>query len=426
MKLINYPGISQWDALLRRPELEGADLENLLHEIFNAVKVNGDAAVLKYSEKFDRNSPTSVVLSPNEIKARALEVELDLKEAIDLAYANIFAFHKAQFVDNVCLETVPGVTCWQEKKPITRVGIYIPGGSAPLFSTVLMLAIPAQIAKCKEVILCSPADENGSLHPAICYAALKCGVSLVCPVGGIQAIAALTHGTESIPSVYKIFGPGNQYVTKAKQYAVRFNIAIDMPAGPSEVMVVADQTADPKFVAADLLSQAEHGPDSQVILISDDSNLLEAVQLELRQQILDLPRSTIAAQALAHSLLILLRDEEELMKLVNHYGPEHLIICHNKESYLLEHLQQAGSVFLGNYTPESAGDYASGTNHTLPTNGYSKQYSGVNLDSFMKTITFQRITREGLNRIGPAIEIMARAEGLEAHARAVTLRLKTT
>lgn len=423
MEVIEYPLKSEWEKLLRRPELDSKELDVLIAEIFEAIKNTGDVAVNHYCEKFDKQVPKSLVLSKSELESQAALIPKELREAIDLAYANIFSFHSAQITKKVGLETQPGVYCWQEKKPISKVGIYIPGGSAPLFSTVLMLAIPAQIAGCSEIVLCSPPNKDGLLHPAICYAALKCGVTKVCPVGGIQAIAAMAQGTESITSVYKIFGPGNQYVTKAKQWALNLHVSIDMPAGPSELLVVADETADPSFIAADLLSQAEHGPDSQVILISDSSVFLQEVRNEVSNQLQQLPRKAVAEMALKNSRYILLKDKSDLIDLVNLYGPEHLIICHREETYFLANLNNAGSVFLGNYTPESAGDYASGTNHTLPTNGYSKQYSGVNLDSFMKTLTFQRISPEGLKGIGPAIEVMADAEGLEAHKKAVSIRL---
>ena len=423
MQFIEYPSKIEWEALIRRPELDALEMDALLDEVFNAVKKDGDAAVNAYCQKYDKQVPKSLSLTKEEIEFQASSLTGALRAAIDLAYANILAFHRAQITPKVGLETQPGVYCWQEKKPISKVGIYIPGGSAPLFSTVLMLAIPAQIAGCTEIVLCSPPNTEGTLHPAICYAALKCGVTKVCPVGGIQAIAAMTFGTESITSVYKIFGPGNQYVTKAKQWALRMQVAIDMPAGPSELLVVADDTANASFVASDLLSQAEHGPDSQVLLISDSSVFLRKVGDELSKQLQMLPRRAIAEMALKNSRFILLKDKQELLQLVNDYGPEHLIICHREEPFFLTYLENAGSVFLGNYTPESAGDYASGTNHTLPTNGFSKQYSGVNLDSFMKTITYQRISSEGLKKIGPAIEIMADAEGLEAHKQAVSIRL---
>ena len=422
---IYQPKRAHWNRLLERPVAGQQAMEPLLEEVFARVSSEGDSALRDYTRKFDGLDPDPIRVPRAVLENRAGEVDDCLREAIDLAYLNIRAFHEAQRQDPVSVETVPGVRCWQEKKPISRVGIYIPGGSAPLFSTVLMLAIPARIAGCSEIVLCTPPDKEGAVHPAICYAALKCGVTKVCRVGGIQAIAGLTHGTESVPAVYKIFGPGNQYVTMAKQWATRLGVAIDMPAGPSEVMIVADDTAVPSFVAADLLSQAEHGPDSQVVLLTDSENLAGAVENEVERQLKVLPRKDIAAAALANSKTVIMESREDLAEMVNAYAPEHLIICHRDEDYFLEQVQNAGSVFLGNFTPESAGDYASGTNHTLPTNGYARQYSGVNLDSYMKSITYQRISRSGLQAIGPSIETMAAAEGLEAHKRAVSLRLES-
>jgi histidinol dehydrogenase len=340
-----------------------------------------------------------------------------------LAKGNIEVFHKVQQTPTVHVETQAGVNCWQEKRPIQKVGLYIPGGSAPLFSTILMLAIPAQVAGCEEIVLCSPPDKAGNLPDVVLYTAQLCGVTKIFKVGGIQAIAAMTFGTETIPSVYKLFGPGNQYVTVAKQWATRYNMAIDMPAGPSELLVVADSSASPAYVAADLLSQAEHGPDSQVILVTTEVSLLPIVQEEIQQQLAILPRKEIAEKAIANSKMIAFVSDELAIDFINQYGPEHYIICMEKEELYVNAIQNAGSVFVGNYTPESAGDYASGTNHTLPTNGYAKQYSGVNLDSFLKQMTFQKISAEGIQNIGPAIEAMAQAEGLQAHKNAVTLRL---
>ena len=351
-------------------------------------------------------------------------VSAALKKAIKHAYENIKCFHEAQRTTAVRVETTPGVECWQEKRPIQKVGLYIPGGTAPLFSTILMLAIPAQLAGCKEIILCSPPDSNGDLPPVILYTARLCGITKVFKVGGIQAIAALTFGTKSISKVYKIFGPGNQYVTVAKQLATKYGVAIDMPAGPSELLVVADDTAEPSFVASDLLSQAEHGTDSQVILVSTSKEMLAAVEKEVERQLQQLPRKEIAKQAIANSKLIFVPTDTDAVELINEYGPEHYIICVKNTQFYLDNTANAGSVFIGNYTPESAGDYASGTNHTLPTNGYAKQYSGVNLDSFMKSITFQKITEKGMLLLGETIEIMAEAEGLQAHKNAVTLRLE--
>jgi histidinol dehydrogenase len=348
----------------------------------------------------------------------------ELKEAIQLAKSNIKKFHIAQKTEKVVVETIEGVNCWQEKRPIQKIGLYIPGGTAPLFSTVLMLAVPAKIAGCSEIVLCSPPDKNGTINPAILYAANLCGVTKILKVGGIQAIAGMTFGTQTIPKVYKIFGPGNQFVTVAKQLATQFGVAIDMPAGPSELLIVADDTAVPAFIASDLLSQAEHGADSQVILVSTSRKLIDAVEIEIQIQMEALPRKAIAEKAIENSKLIYVENDKIALELINEYGPEHFIICSEFDDFYSNGVQNAGSVFIGNYTPESAGDYASGTNHTLPTNGYAKNYSGVNLDSFTKAMTFQKITEKGIQNIGKAIEIMAEAEGLQAHKNAVTLRLK--
>jgi histidinol dehydrogenase len=425
MQVIRYPEKSAWDGLLKRPVADTGDMDELVGSVFEQVKEKGDTALRSYTERFDKVVLEELRVSPQALEAAAQRVPEALRDAIEVAYENIHAFHAAQKSPPVRVATREGVECWQEKHPIQKVGLYIPGGTAPLFSTVLMLAIPAQIAGCREIVLCSPPGPDGSLHPAILYAARRCGVTTVCRAGGIQAIAAMTYGTRSVPSVYKIFGPGNQYVTAAKQWATRLGVSIDMPAGPSELLVVADESAVPEFVAADLLSQAEHGADSQVLLLTDQQEILEAVQKALQAQLEELPRREIAQKAMANSRSILLKDREELAEMVNAYAPEHLIICHREETYLLGEIFNAGSVFLGNYTPESAGDYASGTNHTLPTNGYARQYSGVNLDSFTKSMTYQRVDRDGLKHIGPAVEIMADAEGLKAHARAVGIRLSS-
>jgi len=424
MQWVHLPDRGSWEDLLKRPAKDSKSLEGLVDEVFKAVSSDGDQAIKKYTQTFDGVALNQILVDSAEIEAASGAVSDALKDAIELAYKNIYAFHAAQKTTPIHVRTAEGVDCWMENRPISRVGLYIPGGSAPLFSTVLMLAIPAKIAGCTEVVLCSPPDENGNLNPAILYAAARCGVSQICKAGGIQAIAAMTYGTESISKTYKIFGPGNQYVTAAKQWASRLGVAIDMPAGPSELLVVADDSAVPEFIASDLLSQAEHGADSQVILVTDTPEIQEAIENALAAQIEELPRRQIARDALANSRGIVLENPESLADLVNTYAPEHLIITHKKEEYLLEHIQNAGSVFLGNYTPESAGDYASGTNHTLPTNGYARQYSGVNLSSYSKSITYQRIRPEGLRAIGPAVETMARAEGLDAHANAVTMRLK--
>lgn len=425
MNKIYNPKRADWADVLRRPTQTVADIEGLVNGIFEEVRSNGDGTLKKYTEQFDKVVLENMLVSEAEIEAAKSLVSNDLKEAIKLAKSNIEVFHNAQKTDRVEVETATGVTCWQEKRPIQKVGLYIPGGTAPLFSTILMLAVPATIARCKEIVLCSPPDKEGKLNPAILYAANLCGVTKIVKVGGIQAIAGMTFGTETIPQVYKIFGPGNQYVTVAKQIATKYGVAIDMPAGPSELLVVADDSANAAFVASDLLSQAEHGVDSQVILVSTSKSMIDAVEKEVAQQLEDLPRKEIAKQAIANSKLIYVDNDQDAIDFINEYGPEHYIVCVENEDFYIDNTQNAGSVFIGNYTPESAGDYASGTNHTLPTNGYAKQYSGVNLDSFLKSMTFQKINEEGIQNIGKAIELMAEAEGLQAHKNAVTLRLNS-
>ena len=424
MNKIYNPKPETWASILERPTKTVNDIEATVKEIFTEVQKTGDSAVAKYTSLFDGVSFSNIEVSTDEIKAAIATISPELKEAIQLAKSNIKKFHTAQKTDRVEIETTEGVNCWQEKRPIQKIGLYIPGGTAPLFSTVLMLAVPAKIAGCNEVVLCSPPDKNGNINPAILYAADLCGVTKILKVGGIQAIAGLTFGTETIPKVYKIFGPGNQYVTVAKQLATQFGVAIDMPAGPSELLVVADETAVPAFVASDLLSQAEHGTDSQVILVSTSKKLIDAVEKEIILQLEVLPRKDIAVKAIVNSKLIFVENDKIALDLINEYGPEHFIICSEFDDYYSNGVQNAGSVFIGNYTPESAGDYASGTNHTLPTNGYTKNYSGVNLDSFTKAMTFQKISKQGIQNIGKAIEIMAEAEGLQAHKNAVSLRLK--
>lgn len=425
MNKIYNPKKTDWKDVLKRPTQTVADIEDTVNTIFSEVEREGDSAVQKYTEKFDGVKLENRLVVEPEISEAANLVSKELKKAIQLAKSNIEIFHTAQITEKVTVETTKGVKCWQEKRPIQKVGLYIPGGTAPLFSTILMLAVPATIAGCKEIVLCSPPNTEGKLHPAILYTASLCGVTKILKVGGIQAIAGMTFGTETIPQVYKIFGPGNQYVTVAKQIATKHGVAIDMPAGPSELLVVADDTANAAFVASDLLSQAEHGVDSQVILVSTSKKLIAAVEAEVAVQIEALPRKDIAKQAIANSKLIYVEDDQTAIDLINEYGPEHYIVCVANADFYVENTQNAGSVFIGNYTPESAGDYASGTNHTLPTNGYAKQYSGVNLDSFMKSMTFQQITAEGIQHIGKAIELMAEAEGLQAHKNAVTLRLNS-
>lgn len=413
-----------WSKLLTRPTKTVEDIESTVTEIFKEVSLKGAAAIEKYTLLFDGVTISEILVSPTEINSAILGVSDELKKAIQVAKNNIETFHKAQKTRKVRVETTKGVTCWQEKRPIQQVGLYIPGGTAPLFSTVLMLAIPAKIAGCKEIVLCSPPNKNGVINPAILYAANLCGVTKIYKVGGIQAIAGMTFGTENIPKVSKIFGPGNQFVTVAKQLATKYGVAIDMPAGPSELLIVADDTANAAFVASDLLSQAEHGTDSQVILVSVSKKLINNVIIEIERQLDDLPRKDIAEQALKNSKLIYVQNTKVALEFINKYGPEHFIIATKNEDYFSKKIQNAGSVFIGNYTPESAGDYASGTNHTLPTNGFSKAYSGVNLDSFQKSITFQKISKEGLQNIGETIEVMAAAEGLQAHKNAVSIRLK--
>ena len=424
MNTIINPSKKDWNKILERPTKTVDDIEGIVNEVFADIQKNGDAAVSKYTQKFDGVSLENTIVSDAEIKEAISLVSEDLKEAINLAKENITKFHVAQKTEKVFVETAVGVSCWQEKRPIQKVGLYIPGGTAPLFSTVLMLAIPAQIAGCKEIVLCSPPNKEGKIHPAILYAANLCGVTKIIKVGGIQAIASYTFGTETVPKVYKIFGPGNQFVTVAKQLSTKHGVAIDMPAGPSELLVVADNSANASYVASDLLSQAEHGADSQVILVSTSKELIKQVSSEIQKQVLELPRVEIAQKAINNSKSIFVENDEIALELINEYGPEHFIVCTNNNDYYIDNIENAGSVFIGNYTPESAGDYASGTNHTLPTNGFSKSYSGVNLDSFTKSITFQKISKEGIKTIGKSIELMAAAEGLDAHKNAVSIRLK--
>jgi len=424
MKTIINPSKSVWTQILQRPTKTVDEIESKVIQIFEDVQKNGDVAVNKYTKLFDGVALESNTVSPEEIQEALPLVSDALKAAIQVAKENITKFHTAQKTAKVFVETAKGVSCWQEKRPIQKVGLYIPGGTAPLFSTVLMLAIPAQIAGCKEIVLCSPPNKEGKLPPAILYAANLCGVTKIIKVGGIQAIAGYTFGTAAIPQVYKIFGPGNQFVTVAKQLATKYGVAIDMPAGPSELLVVADTSAKASYVASDLLSQAEHGADSQVILVSTSKELIQEVEIEIEKQLLELPRAEIAQKAIDNSKSIFVENNEIALELINQYGPEHFIVCTHNNDFYVDHIANAGSVFIGNYTPESAGDYASGTNHTLPTNGFSKAYSGVNLDSFTKSITFQEISKEGIKTIGKSIELMAASEGLEAHKNAVSIRLK--
>ncbi len=422
---IDYPSRSQWAELLRRPVMNIESLFDTVRDILSHVQAEGDKAVLEYERQFDHASLSSLPVTPEEMDEAEAQVSDALKEAIHLAAGNIRAFHEAQRFAGCHAQTQPGVACWQKAVPIERVGLYVPGGTAPLFSTVLMLAIPARIAGCREIVLCTPPGKDGRVNPAVLYAAHVAGVSRIFKAGGVQAIGAMAYGTQSVPKVYKIFGPGNQYVTAAKQLVSLRDVAIDMPAGPSEVAVLADGDARPDFVAADLLSQAEHGIDSQAILVTTSIPLRQAVVEEIGRQLPLLPRRDIAARSLENSKLIVAKDMDEAVELVNNYAPEHLIIQAEDYARIAKYIINAGSVFLGPYSTESAGDYASGTNHTLPTNGYARAYSGVSLDSFIRKITFQEITPEGLRRIGPAIQEMAANEHLEAHRNAVTIRMQS-
>ncbi|MBR1415786.1 MAG: histidinol dehydrogenase [Prevotella sp.] len=425
MKIIRYPKREEWAALTARPHLDTTQLQATVSAVLSDVKERGDEAVLDYEERFDHVRLTSLAVSDEEMQQAERLVSDELKDAIRLAHHNIHAFHEAQRFQEVRVETQPGVECWQKSIPIERVGLYIPGGTAPLFSTVLMLATPAKIAGCQEIVLCTPPDRQGHVNPAILVAARVAGVSRIFKAGGVQAIGAMAYGTASVPKVYKIFGPGNQYVMAAKQQVSLGDVAIDMPAGPSEVCVLADDTANAAFVAADLLSQAEHGADSQVLLITTSEQLLTDVQTEVEHQLALLPRHDIAQKALGNSCSVLVASSAEMTALSNAYAPEHLIIQTADYEALAARVVNAGSVFLGPYACESAGDYASGTNHTLPTHGYATAYSGVNLDSYCRKVTFQHLTAEGARRIGPAVELMAAAEQLDAHRNAMTLRLKS-
>lgn len=424
MEIFRYPNKAEWPELLKRPAFETSALDATVKSIIDDVKKHGDKAVNDYTLRFDKAAIDNLLVSAEEINTAVANVNKELKDAIDLAIDNVSIFHKKQIPTEHRVSVTNGVECWQKPVPITKVGLYIPGGMAPLFSTILMLAIPAKIAGCSEIVLCSPPSEDGKLHDAILYAASKVGVNQIFKAGGVQAIAAMAYGTESVPKVFKIFGPGNQYVTAAKQLVARDAVAIDMPAGPSEVAVIADCSSDPVFVASDLLSQAEHGVDSQSILFCDDEDMIAKVAEEVKRQLNQLPKKEIASQSLANSKAFLVRNKTEMMEMVNDYAPEHLIISTADADNIALQVVNAGSVFIGEYTPESAGDYASGTNHTLPTHGWATAYSGVNLDSYYKKITFQKITEEGLKTIGPAIELMAEAEELIAHKQAVTLRLQ--
>ena len=423
MKVFNEPKRNEWASIIERPSIDAAQLNDNVRNIIDDVIAGGDAAIKKITLQFDRVSINELRVTAEKIAAAENLLTPGLKTAIQLAKVNIEIFHNSQIQKVERIETMPGVWCWRKSVGIEKVGIYIPGGSAPLFSTVLMLGIPAKIAGCKEIVLCTPPNEQGDIHPAILYAASLVGVTAIYSVGGAQAIAAMAYGTATIPKVHKIFGPGNQYVTAAKQLVQQNGIAIDMPAGPSEVCVWADENAIPSFVAADLLSQAEHGPDSQVILVANNKEIVSAIQLEIDLQLSALPRKDFATKALANSKAIILSNQDQAIDLINAYAPEHLILSVDNALQIADKIMNAGSVFIGNYSPESVGDYASGTNHTLPTNGYAKAYSGVSLDSFVKKITFQQLTERGLMNIAPTVIEMAEAEGLQAHSNAVSVRL---
>ncbi len=424
MQVINNPKKMEWSNLLKRPTSSVEEIEATVTQVFKDISKNGDAAIKKYTSMFDGVTLNANEVTDSEFEAAEKQVSQAVKSAIGIAKSNIEKFHKAQKTNTIKVQTMEGVECWQEKRPIQKVGLYIPGGTAPLFSTVLMLAIPAQIAGCTDIVLCTPPNKEGKIADEILYTAKLCGVTKIIKVGGIQAIAGLTYGTESVPKVSKIFGPGNQFVTVAKQLATKYGVAIDMPAGPSELLVVADDMANAAYVASDLLSQAEHGKDSQVVLISTSERLVEAVLKSVDEQLQRLPRKAIAQDAMANSKILLVEDYKTALEMINTYGPEHLIINTEDNDFFVDNVANAGSVFIGNYTPESVGDYASGTNHTLPTNGFSRAYSGVNLDSFMKSMTFQKVSKEGLMNIGTTVELMAEAEGLQAHKNAVSIRLK--
>ncbi|WP_312303746.1 histidinol dehydrogenase [Chryseobacterium sp.] len=425
MKIYRYPTKETWKNLVKRPVLEQEEVSGLITEIFTEVEKNGDKALIEFNKKFDKADTQSIAVTEEEIENAENLISDELKEAIQQAKENISKFHASQKQEIRKIETTKGVICWRENRAVEKVGMYIPGGTAPLFSTVLMLTVPANLAGCKEIVLCTPPDKNGNINPAILYAAKLCGVSGIFKTGGAQAIAAMTLGTESIPGVSKIFGPGNQFVVAAKEYAQRYGVAIDMPAGPSEVLVIADEQAVPEFCAADLLSQAEHGSDSQVVFITTDLKVFDETISAIEFQIKDLPRNEFAGKALENSSFIILNSIEEAVEFSNLYAPEHLILALSDFEEYIPEVWNAGSVFLGNYSCESAGDYASGTNHTLPTNAYARNYSGVSLDSFVKKITFQHLSKEGLQNLGKTIEIMAEAEGLLAHKNAVSIRLQS-
>ena len=424
MNKVYNPEKNSWSSLVKRPLYSLDSVKDIVDKIFTNVEIYGDRALIDYTNKFDKVNLNDLCVSDEKINNSENDLDKDLKESINIAFNNIYKFHKNQVFNSKKIETTSGVICWQEKRAIENVGLYIPGGTAPLFSSVLMLAIPAMIANCKNIVLCSPPNDKGELHPAILYCAKLCKVNKVICVGGAQSIAAMSIGTESVPKVNKIFGPGNQYVTYAKLKSINFNTAIDMPAGPSELLVLADKNANPSYIASDLLSQAEHGPDSQVIFVSLSKSLINEVEKCINDQIENLDRKDFINKSISNSKLLFFENKFEAIEFINQYAPEHYIINVDNESFFIDNIKSAGSVFIGNYTPESAGDYASGTNHTLPTNGNAKQYSGVNLDSFLKTITFQKLSKDGLLNISKTVETMAEAEGLQAHKNAVSIRVK--
>ena len=424
MNKVYNPEKNSWSSLVKRPLYSLDSVKDIVDKIFTNVEIYGDRALIDYTNKFDKVNLNDLCVSDEKINNSENDLEKDLKESINIAFNNIYKFHQNQVFNSKKIETTSGVICWQEKRAIENVGLYIPGGTAPLFSSVLMLAIPAMIANCKNIVLCSPPNDKGELHPAILYCAKLCKVNKVICVGGAQSIAAMSIGTESVPKVNKIFGPGNQYVTYAKLKSINFNTAIDMPAGPSELLVLADKNANPSYIASDLLSQAEHGPDSQVIFVSLSKSLINEVEKCINDQIENLDRKDFINKSISNSKLLFFKNKFDAVEFINQYAPEHYIINVDDESFFIDNIVSAGSVFIGNYTPESAGDYASGTNHTLPTNGNAKQYSGVNLDSFLKTITFQKLSKDGLLNISKTVETMAEAEGLQAHKNAVSIRVK--
>lgn len=424
MEIIDNPKKEKWKGICSRLISSYNENEEIVSKIFKDVETMGDKALIKYTLKYDNVSIKDFLVSEIEISNSIDKVDSELKKAITVAYNNIHKFHSAQKSKNIIIETSKGVECWQKKYPIERVGLYIPGGTAPLFSTLLMLAIPAKIAGCEEIIVCTPPGIDGNVSNVILYTAFLCGIKKIYKIGGIQSIAALSIGTKTIPKVYKIFGPGNQFITSAKQYALKYNVSIDLPAGPSEVLIVADKTCNPSFVAIDLLAQAEHGKDSQSILVANDNEVIESVLNEINKLIYKLNRKNILNDSLKNSKFVIFKSDKDAVNFINYYAPEHYMICVEKKQFYIDGLKNAGSVFIGNFSPETLGDYASGTNHTLPTSGFARQYSGVNLDSFLKSITFQKITKDGISNIGPHVELLAGAEGLDAHKMSVTLRLK--